>query len=500
MEEGSNAEDVCMSMFIRELTIENFKGFAGEHSFAFDQNFTYFVGDNNSGKSTIFESVEFLKSGLSVGKDISSIRNKSSDGGDVVVTAKLQGNIKNVIADFSESKYDSYVFEEDGMETLRARRTSRSHEINQGKKPVKIDVKKITLWNEETKQYENPAGPDTVFKTLFETQFVWADTNPDDISDFGSTKICGRLLNGVIGDFFETPQWNSFVEVHRQTFSEGADSLSSRTKVLQDRVQEVLLSQYGKAEVSFNFQLPDIANFIKSGVIDVNDGTKTTSREKGTGMQRALALALVQVYADELCKHPEDIEKKKPLFLFIDEPETFLHPKAQQRLLEALDVISGTQQVFVTTHSPYLLKSYNPANHALYMCTKDATTNKAVPSSDLSLFGASSPTWGEINYFAYGVDTVEFHNELYGFVQAKAIDEDPKYEKNDAFDDYLQAKGLTKDIDWTHVKVNGDKVYPVTLQTYIRNSIHHPENKKNVAYSSVQLANSIKQLITVLTT
>lgn len=500
MEKGVNAENVCMSMFIRELKIENFKGFAGEHTLAFSKNFTFFVGDNNSGKSTVFEAIDFLKTGLPATKDISDIKNKSAGTDHVTVTVKFQGDIKNIITDFSEAKYDPYVFEDNGIETLIARRTSQKYEVTQpkAKKPTQIDISKITLWNPETKQFENPSGPDKVFKSLFETQFIWADTNPGDISDFGSTKICGRLLNGAVGNFFETHQWDSFVEIYRKTFSDGADSLSARTQALQAKIQEVFLSQYGSAQVTFNFQLPDVTSFIKSGAINIDDGTATSSKEKGTGMQRALALALIQVYAEELCKHPEDIEKRKPLFLFIDEPETFLHPRAQTKLLEALDLISVNQQVFITTHSPYLLKSFDPKIHALYACAKEATTNTVTPSDKLNLFGDSSPTWGEINYYAYGLNTVEFHNELYGFVQAKATAKDSKYESIKEFDNYIKSRGFPKDIDWIHEKTTGDEPYKVTLQTYIRNKIHHPENNKNSDYSPERLALSIQQLIAIL--
>jgi energy-coupling factor transporter ATP-binding protein EcfA2 len=484
-------------MFIREIKLENFKSFKGEHTLFFEKNFTFFVGDNNSGKSTIFESVDFLKAGISSTKKLEDIKTKDSMG-DVSVTVKLQGGLKSVVDDFSESKYLDYIFDEDGIETILAKRTSRISKIFQGKKEVEINVKKVTLWNDKTKQFENPSGLDTVFKTLFETQFIWADTNPDDISDFGSTKICGRLLAGSIGNFFETKQWNDFVDVHAKTFSNGPDSLSVRTKDLERKIQDIIASQYGIANVNFNFQLPEATSFIKAGTIDIDDGTKTSSKDKGTGMQRALALALIQIYADELCKHPDDPTKKKPLFLFIDEPETFLHPKAQDKLLRALDAISDIQQVFVTTHSPYLLKSFNSKKHILYSCQRSSGTNKVNPSNVLNLFGKSSPTWGEINYFAYGLETVEFHNELYGFVQTKAIRSDSKYEKIEELDKYLLSNGVAIYLDWIHEKTSGDIKYKVTLPTYIRNIIHHPENSKNITYSSTQLSESTKKLIDIL--
>ena len=57
--------------------------------------------------------------------------------------------------------------------------------------------------------------------------------------------------------------------------------------------------QYGETEIKFNFSLPELAEFLKFGTINLSDnGIQTTSSEKGTGMQRALALAIIQVYAE----------------------------------------------------------------------------------------------------------------------------------------------------------------------------------------------------------
>ena len=45
--------------------------------------------------------------------------------------------------------------------------------------------------------------------------------------------------------------------------------------------------------------------------------------EKGNGMQRSVALALLQVYAEESA-HDEEQGQTKPFYLFIDEPELLL--------------------------------------------------------------------------------------------------------------------------------------------------------------------------------
>jgi len=62
------------------------------------------------------------------------------------------------------------------------------------------------------------------------------------------------------------------------------------------------------------------------------------------------------------------------------------------------------------------LKKYKKDTHSITIFSKEKGLNKSEPGREFDLFGASSPTWGEINYYAFGVLSVEFHNELYGFI------------------------------------------------------------------------------------
>ena len=58
--------------------------------------------------------------------------------------------------------------------------------------------------------------------------------------------------------------------------------------------------------------------------------------------------------------------------------------------------------------------------------------------------------------------------------------------------------GISIGEDW--IKESGGRVAPkkVTLQTYIRNYIHHPENIKNVKYTDKQLKESTDKLIEII--
>ena len=125
--------------------------------------------------------------------------------------------------------------------------------------------------------------------------------------------------------------------------------------------------------------------------------------------------------------------------------------------------------------------------------------NKAEAGNEFDLFGASSPTWGEINYYAFNVVSVEFHNELYGFVQARAVAEDEKYYYENDFEDYLVSKAIGQTKDYVRLKKDGTtESQKRTLPTYIRNIIHHPENTNNVKYTEAELKTSIESLVPLL--
>jgi len=192
----------------------------------------------------------------------------------------------------------------------------------------------------------------------------------------------------------------------------------------------------------------------------------------------------------------EDDKHSKPILFFLDEPETFLHPKAQEKLIDALEKISGQSQTFIITHSPYLLRKYKKETHSINIFSRTSGVNKIKAGIELGILGSLSPSWGEINYHAFDISSNEFHNELYGYLQELAANNyDSKYYSPAEFDKYLASHNISKDIDYIHITKNGDYKYKTTLPTYIRNQIHHPENQKNTKFSKDQLEESVNLLI-----
>lgn len=484
-------------MYISKIKLHNFKGYKGDHEIFFDKGVNFFIGDNNCGKSSVFEAIDFIRT-KRIREEV--ITKSVISGSDFVsVEIEFEGDdIESLVRIESLKKYQSYLIDNQGKKSIRVMRSSEENEITQDKKKKNLSIGNVRVFNPVTNQFENPTGVDNTISALFDAQFVWADTDSGDVSDFSKTKICGKIISVITKDFVNSPTWKKFSASHKEAFGDGEKSIATTLKPVEEKLKTILSEQYGDAEVRFSFSLPEIESFFKTGNIDLSEnGIETKSVEKGTGMQRALALALIQVYADISSLNNEGI--LKPILFFIDEPETFLHPQAQNKLLDALEKISDKSQMFIITHSPYLLKKYKKETHSMNVFSKDKGLNKVEPGKEFDLFGASSPTWGEINYNAFGVLSVEFHNELYGFIQAKAIVEDDKNYYEDEFEKYLVSKGFVQNQTYIRLKKDGStETQTRTLPSRIRNIIHHPENTNNTMFSIRELKTSIELMIKLL--
>ena len=100
--------------------------------------------------------------------------------------------------------------------------------------------------------------------------------------------------------------------------------------------------------VSVNPLVPSLEEILAHAEITVKDSADTALLNKGTGVRGALLVGLLTY----LAKH-----SRRSLVLAVEEPESFLHPRAQQDLCDSLLAIAKRPDVslLVTTHSPFML-------------------------------------------------------------------------------------------------------------------------------------------------
>lgn len=481
-------------MFIKSLKVKNFKGFSNDANFlefnipngVVGSGLNIFIGENNCGKSTILEAIDFVRNSTKKAPD--ALKYKDNTGQqllDAEVELEFVGEIEAIVDNFAQTKkadvFKSRIYKCDkGLSNLKIKRSTK-------------DLRALELWNQEHSLYKNESGIDAPLKKLFETNFIWADTNPNDEAAFGASTICGVLLSEIAKSHKETKEYEEFSKKFHDVFNSQESELRQKLSVVEDKIKNIFQTQFGSASISFEFEELKIESFFKNSSIMIDDGIKVPMTEKGNGMQRSVALALLQVYA-EVVAFDEEQGISKPFYLFIDEPEICLHPKGQQKLFEALLEISKHRQVFVTTHSPYFLSSPYLENIGLYIFKKSDHKNK-IEAAKLSYLFPWSPTWGELNFKAYDLPTIDLHNDLYGFLQE--ISEQFTLKK---FDDWLEIKGVNKNKSWSK-EINGNLISDeVTLMTFVRNHIHHPENSimKLNGYNLGELSESINQMISLI--
>ena len=490
-------------MYIEKLVMENFRCFPGKTEIEFISGINFLVGNNNCGKTTIFKAIDFLLSGKT--KDGWISKGKEDEEVSVIITLKGTDIIDLVQSD-ALKKYQSYVADE----RLILRRGSEVLTWEDSKnKNKEINIRNVAVFNPVTQKFENPTGFDSAISALFDAQFVYSDLSNEEYQDFNKTKIIGKLITEVTKNFQKSEIWKAFSTAHDAAF--GERGLLQEHAVLKEMLQDVMKNDYGETVVDFQFGVPTIESFIKNGQILLEDnGIKTSIAEKGTGMQRALALSLIQVYS-QIANSGD--AGSKPIFFFIDEPETFLHPMAQDRLLEAFNTLSEQSQIFVTTHSPYLLRSFDSAKNSLRIFSRDSGNPRIKEITDLNLF-PYSPSWGEINYAAFGVVSEEFHNELFSLLHNKARETNQHYDNHNktvgrsltSLDDWLNEQpNISKTVVGKHDNFNpkSNNRRDLTMPVYIRNYIDHPgdaPNPQNMRSkpSKAEITNSIQSMLTLI--
>ncbi len=78
------------------------------------------------------------------------------------------------------------------------------------------------------------------------------------------------------------------------------------------------------------------------------------------------------------------ILEQRPVFLVIEEPEAHLFPVAQKQIIDLIALLAnqGENQIFLTTHSPYILSSFNNLLYAYSLgMTKPDSVNQVVERS-----------------------------------------------------------------------------------------------------------------------
>ena len=115
----------------------------------------------------------------------------------------------------------------------------------------------------------------------------------------------------------------------------------------------------------------------------------------------------------------------------------------------------------------------------LRLITEDNQNKKTI--SKIESHNLPYPSLNEVNYLAFNESDLEYHNELYGFIEGEG---------------WLQEYKIGKVLkQYIRQKRNGSTLQEQKILTeYIRHQIHHPENTHNTKYTKEELQQSLQSM------
>lgn len=177
-------------------------------------------------------------------------------------------------------------------------------------------------------------------------------------SAFG--KLLELLFNEVADEFSDiNKQFQAvYQKLNRSLNDDGleVDDRLDAVRYIESTIEEFVQASFPGVSLRMNVPAPTLSMLLSVAELRVDDGHDGLISSKGDGLKRTVLFALLRAYANirstGLNGGAQSEAPKPPYILLFEEPELYLHPRAQRQLMEALGTFSDEHQVLVTTHSP----------------------------------------------------------------------------------------------------------------------------------------------------
>ena len=283
----------------------------------------------------------------------------------------------------------------------------------------------------------------------------------------------------------KTPMQVAVSEILRE--KEIEERLSFVAERVEEKLNQVAVSTLEKlAEMN-----PEVAKELKPQIpplqslkwkdifknVTVIDDQGISINKRGSGVKRLILLNFFRAEAERKLG-----ESENPSIIYaIEEPETSQHPEYQIKLIEALIALSKSEntQVLITTHSPSIVKMME-FNQIKLVIDGDEKEIVNVEKNNLPY-----PSLNEVNFLAFDESCLEYHNELYGYIESEGK--------------LIDFKTGKQTVNYIKVLKDGTKkTEQVVRSEFIRHQIHHPENKENAKFTEAELFKSIQDMRTFI--
>lgn len=221
----------------------------------------------------------------------------------------------------------------------------------------------------------NPGGLSENFSSLLpQFYFVPAVKDAQDESRITQTTSLGKLINDLTNRIVTANP--KFAEVKAQIDGlkkflnraiDGSDeNRLTEIKELEKTLSDTISESMPESKVEIEIVTPELIDLFKETKITIDDSIPTSIDNKGHGLQRALIFSYIRAYAKLLneIKVGEEIQKRN-FILAIEEPELFLHPNGQRKMMNVLKEIAKNDQVLMCSHSSFFVDMFQYSKIAL---------------------------------------------------------------------------------------------------------------------------------------
>ncbi|ASE10965.1 ATP-dependent nuclease [Kocuria rhizophila] len=174
------------------------------------------------------------------------------------------------------------------------------------------------------------------------------------------SKLLELLFDEVADQFSDiNDQFRSVYQKLNRSLNDDGLEVDARLEAVQrieSTIEEFVRASFPGVSLRMDVPAPTLSMLLSGAELRIDDGHEGSISSKGDGLKRTVLFALLRAYASIRSTGLSDdtrSESPRPSYvLLFEEPELYLHPRAQRQLMAALGTFSNEHQVLVTTHSP----------------------------------------------------------------------------------------------------------------------------------------------------
>ncbi len=498
-------------MLIKSVTIKNFRGYRGTTKIEFD-DLTVFVGKNDIGKSTILEALDIFFNDKPVSPMDKSDINKealSVSDTDIAIAVEFKNPPATVVVDTTNTTtlQDEYLLNQSGCLEIVKHYPNGSpsakvfvnayHPTNQDccdllSKKI-TDLKKIVDTNKLT--CADKTKKSELRKTIWQSHQanLGLSLHEVDMSKEDAKGIIDNLKSLLpVYTLFQSDRSNSDTDKEVQDplkaavkaimqdaeivswCTQIANKVTTQLQTVANGTLQKLQSMNNNLAATLNPKIPNVTELKWQDVfksVSITGDNDIAINKRGSGVRRLVLLNFFRAQAEA------NMANHSGIIYAIEEPETSQHIEHQKMLVDALKTMAAQPniQVVFTTHSSHIVRMLDYSN--LRLITENVGA-KAVDKVDPALL--PYPSLNDVNYVAYGDASIEYFNELYGYLEL--INE---------LQNFFNGK---PQIPYIRLLPDGTtKTEHRTKEYIIRSIIHHPENIHN-SYTEQELRQAIMDM------